>query len=551
MTSVDSPSPWWEDPVSQAVLPSQTWTRFDLPTVVLDTVLRSPRVRAVTRAAQIMNERVIQQDAAFDTRWVMESAYGLTNDPVGNSLVTGGPPRLRERNFDTSAGIRRDSRSGRTYDLSQQLGLLRSNSQFFEPQNQGNARLNLSISQPLMAGRGDFYNSRLVMQAQIDGELSWQDMRREIAQRVADVMTAFYQLHAGRCRYVQQQALIKRGDSIEQALDGRQGFDVSDLELAKIRQRTLARRAQQVQDETNVRITENRLRYLIGVTDNESGGGDEEWIPVLGDSAVPHETAPELADAMRTALEFRPEVASALADIESAALGVRVTRHELQPRLDAVFNGYLAGLNGNNAAFRSFGDQFFESGPGVSATLQYELPYRNRAARSRYREAHLRYQQAAAAMDEAVAKIRADVQDALVRLETSRKLLVGQRQTLNAALQEEQLQTMRYTALGPENSPAGVVLENLLESQQRRTDAERAVVTARANHQIAWVDLQAAMGTILVTQGVAPERVGCCGEIQLQADALLGPMAVGDPPPTEVTLESPIRDATVSMEAPD
>ena len=52
----------------------------------------------------------------------------------------------------------------------------------------------------------------------------------------------------------------------------------------------------------------------------------------------------------------------------------------------------------------------------------------------------------------------------------------------------------------------GVVLANLLDAQQRRTQAEHEWVTARTEYQISFVDLQRAMGTLLINEAITPVR---------------------------------------------
>ena len=124
----ESPIDWWHGEVTQTVLDTPRWVTFDLETVLLDTLGNSPRISSVSRRTSVVMEKIIQQDAAFDSAVLFESNLGRTNDPVGNSLITGGPPRLIEESLTTRAGIQKTGRRGTTIDLSQELGLLNSNS---------------------------------------------------------------------------------------------------------------------------------------------------------------------------------------------------------------------------------------------------------------------------------------------------------------------------------------------------------------------------------------------------------------------------------------
>ena len=60
----------------------------------------------------------------------------------------------------------------------------------------------------------------------------------------------------------------------------------------------------------------------------------------------------------------------------------------MTPKLTAVVDTYLSGLNGNYDVVESFTDQFTTGGPGMLAGVLYDMPYGRCAAKSRYREAH-------------------------------------------------------------------------------------------------------------------------------------------------------------------
>ncbi|TWT68263.1 Outer membrane efflux protein [Crateriforma conspicua] len=498
---------WWREASQNPTLHKQRFVAFDLPTVLIDTLANSPMIQTVQESASIKLEQIIQQDAAFDSRYVLDAGYDQTNDPVGNALVTGGPPRLRERSWAFNGGVRRTARTGTQIDLTQELGLLDSNSQFFEPADQGNARLSLSLTQPLMAGRGRVFNERLLVQAKLDSRIAWQQMQRDVSDRITEVISAYLLLYQRRCHLIQQDELIRRGQNIERVLRGRSDFDVSQLELTKLRQRVSSRNDERLQLDAGVQRQQATLRNLIGSDELNVAPLSLELIPDAPPSTAHRPIT--LAEAMRVGMESRPEIRMAMEDIQSAALGIQVTRNQLMPRLDAVVNGYLAGLSGDYGVARSFGEQFYESGPGIMAGLEYELPRGNRLARSRHREAMHRYRQKSARLQEVIQDVRLEIETALIRWETAEKLRQTKRITLAAAREEEEMLTRRFAIVGADGSHAGLVLESLLESQQRRTMAERMLVSAEAEYHIAWVELQRAMGILLKREGITAVRDAC------------------------------------------
>jgi outer membrane protein TolC len=493
---------WWRQRVTQSVLEQPEWVSFDLETVLLDTLENSPRIQIVSRQASVALEKIIQQDAAFDPTLLFESRVGRTNDPVGNSLITGGPPRLIEESLTTRGGVRRSGRRGTVVNLSQELGLLDSNSNFFSPANQGNARLGINLSQPLLSRGGQAYNERLLTQARIDSNVSWQEMRGGVEQNIADVVAAYWKLYEIRCHYLQQVELLSRGKRVEQIVMARRDFDAGQVELAKARQRVARRTDRKLLLEAEVRKQQTRLASLVGSEELSNALGQLEMIPL--ESPDFPQIKFELRDAVVQGIENRPEVRAAAAELESAALSIQVTRAELTPQLTAVVDTYLSGLNGNNRTTRSFTDQFTTGGPGMSAGLAYDMPYRRRAAKSRHREARHLYQQRNQELREAIQLTRAEIENALIEVETTMAQQETKRHLLVTAIDEEEILTRRWEMMAGDGSSVGTVLENLLDAQQRRTDAEREWITVQSQYLVSLVNLQRAMGTLLTRKGIQP-----------------------------------------------
>ena len=103
---------WWSERAADSVLDRPRWVRFDLPTVLLDTINSSPRIKTVSRRTSVALEQIVEQDAAFDASLLLDERVGRTNDRVGNSLATGGPPRLIEESFSSLAGVKQTGRRG-------------------------------------------------------------------------------------------------------------------------------------------------------------------------------------------------------------------------------------------------------------------------------------------------------------------------------------------------------------------------------------------------------------------------------------------------------
>ncbi len=507
---------WWRGEVSQSILSDANWVAFDLATVLMDTLEHSPLIQSVSAQTSIALERTVQQDAAFDPSLLFITGAGRTNDPVGNTLTTGGPPRLNDVTFTGNAGLQQSGRTGRVLGLTQDLGLKNSNSQFFLPSDQANSRLSLSLTQPLYAGRGQLYNERLLTQARIDGAISWQEMRLSVEDRIATVMTSYWRLYEVRCHLAQQRGLLERGRSLERIIVGRQGYDAGPIELAKVRGRVAKRVDREIELQAEVLLQQSRLSALTGSEALQSSTeGDNvmrlELIPIY--IAHPPDISIALRDAVLRGIENRPEIKAAVSELEAAALGISVTRNQLLPQIDAVVEAYLAGLRGNNGLGRSYIGQFADSGPGFVAGLQYELPAGRRYVKSKHREAQFRYRQKSEELHETMLQTRQAIESALIQVDRTSAQRKSKQQLLETALAEERILTRRWELMAADSSGAGLVLETLLDAQQRRVDAEREWVTMHTEYRISLVQLERAMGTLLIQEGIQPERTECGTDI--------------------------------------
>ncbi len=501
---IDAPQGrWWETQVSGPLLDSPQWVSFDLHTIMMDSLAHNPRIAAVTYQAGVAMEQIVRQDAVFDPQMLLSSKLGSTNDPVGNTLTTGGPSRLVEDSWNHRAGMVKTNRDGTQVDLSQQLGYLNSNSVFFQPTDQGNARLSLSVTKPLRNGAGQVYNERLVIQARIDANLTNQQMREEVQDRIAQTMTTYWQLYQTRCQLLQIRSLLERGHELQNIVVARRDFDVGDLELSKVNARMVRRRDQLIKKELELRNLQTQLVALVASESLRSESTPLEMIPVGAPMIVDMNF--DLKDAVVEALNHRMDVRSAALDMESASLELAISRNELLPQLNAIAGGYLAGLNGQSDMIRSFGDQFSLARPGVNAGLEYQMPYGRRAARARNRAAHQQFMEKTERYRETVVQTRAEVEIASRNLQTSLAALKIKSQVYEEAVRQESLVRQRWEMLGPDGRNGALVLEDLLDQQDNRSNAEQDLVAGEVAYLIAMVNLQQAMGTLLISEGISPD----------------------------------------------
>ena len=535
---------WWEKRLDQPLLQHATPTTLQLSELLIETLNSSPAIEGAKLQSSATYQQIIQQDAAFDPKLILGADIGRTNEPVGDLLTTGGPGRLNEESLNLTGGIEKVNRSGAKWDVRQQLGLLDSNSNFFDPRNQGNARLSVSMTKPLMSRGSRYYNERLLTDAFIENRAVWQQMRGDIEQRLSDAITAYWELYQLRTQFVQQRELLRRGREIENVIKNRQKFDAGRVELVKAQQRVAKRNDQVIEMEATLRTQQARLAALVGSARFETNQARVEFIP---DTAPqPSGTQLSLRDAMSQAFQYRGEIGAATEQVARAALQMRVSRVELEPQLNWIFNGYLAQLNGDREVLRSFGDQFTHE-PGFSTGLEFELPIGNRAARARSREAFLQLERRNERLREVIKVTEYEVQAAKIDLERLEKQQSSKRAVLTSAIEEEEVLTLQWEVLGGDETGSGVRLENLLDAQQRRTNAEMDLIAVQTQFMVAQVKLQRAMGTLLINEGISSTQSACSGDVEFHPDR--GPLEMLTPfqsLPDEQPAATPGKDKAAS-----
>lgn len=511
--------PWWQSDANGYLLEAPDFVQIDLASLLTSTLESSPQISAISRRTSIAYEKIVQQKAVFDPTVLLETGYGRVNDPVGNELTTGGPPRSIQDSFTASGGIRKLTPLGTTIDLSQEIGTLQSNSVFFIPEHQGNSRLSLSITQPLMATSGRVYNTRLITQASIDSDIAWQQLRLDLEDHLIETMTSFWRLFERRSQLVQQRALIERGKRIGRIVTARADYDSGPLQQIKVTRRLASDRDRMLEIEADVRQLQVQVKTLVGSPELITMHDSLELIP-LANPHLPSERL-DVRDCIIRGLEHRADILAATRQLAAAGLEVNVTKNELMPRLNAVIDAYLSGLNGSNNIGQSIVDQYSEGGPGVTAALTYNLPWGRRAAKSRYRESRYRYQQRSEELRSALLTGRREIESALIRVKASEMMRQSRAATLAASVQEEKIQTRRWEMLSGDGGPTALILEDLLETQRRRTDAEQGLVTAQVNYVLEMIRLQKAMGTFLIREGVEAVRPECTTRVEILETAPL------------------------------
>ena len=148
--------------------------------------------------------------------------------------------------------IRRQTESGSRFEASQKFGYEDSNSVFFVPVNQGTARMSLSLTQPLLNGRGPAYTTHLIVLGQIDTRVACDRVAGDLQDLLVEVHRAYWDLYLQRSLLLQKRKLFRQAVEIHDELNGRREIDVLQSQIARAKAAVATRLAAVIRQDTAV-----------------------------------------------------------------------------------------------------------------------------------------------------------------------------------------------------------------------------------------------------------------------------------------------------------
>ena len=523
LTNTDGTSPqlekagreWWGDLVRRKQRTTNSQLNISLNSLLLGALNHSAQIQLLSEDPLISETEITTADAAFDWTTFLDARWDDLSEPVGSTLTTGGPDRLRDHNANVEFGVRRRNTIGGEIEIGQRLGHQNNNSIFFVPNDQGTARLTLSYTQPLLRGAGRAYNTSLTVLAKLKTGVSRNEFERQLQDQLLDITQSYWNLYFERGKLLQQQRLLQYGIEILEELDSRKDLDALQSQIVRARAAVENRRAQLIRSRLSIKIAEARIRALV----NDPGLGD-----TLSTELIPQEElldAPfpvDLKSAVSQAFQYRPEMSAALTQIKAASVRMSMSKTETLPLLNLILESYVFGLEGDSDVGEAFTDQFFEGEPSYGVGIQYEYPIWNRAASSRLQKRRLELRRLQHQLRSTMETLKLEVEVAVHELNAAFESLPAKRRAMEAAAEEVDYLKDRWQLLPVDNGSASLLLEDLLDAQDRLTEAEQSMLQSSLEYSLSQVTYKRAIGTLLNQNGVA---IGRSCECNLPAQNVL------------------------------
>lgn len=494
--------PWWDNAVRSTAGFADRSVSVDVASLVQDALQHSPQVLALQAEPEIQHRVVVQESARFDWVHFLEATYDDLNDPVGNTLTTGGSDRFKVKKFSAEAGLRRRNLQGGELTVSEGIGLENQNSDFFLPRQQGTSRLELNYRQPLLNGSGRIYNESEIVLARIAANASEDDVVEALQDHLIQVTEAFWGLYLARAEFFQRRRLLDSAQKVLTTLEGRDQVDTIPRQV--LRARAAVARAQSRIQRTYARVRDNESQLRLLVNSPEMlHGGPAELTPVETPTLVTDRSP--LGDTLHSALLNRPDISEAIRRMRAAGVRLGVSRNELLPNLDLIVTSYVTDLEGRYDVPRALADQLNDNRPGFTFGFEYEIPLGNRAARARLEQRQWELKRAISVFRATVEKSLTDVEIADREVATSWSEIQSRFQAMVAAQNEASYLQDRFEVLPMAEDSATLLLEDLLDAYERLADEESSFAKAQVDHAIALVRKKKELGILLRSRHQAPE----------------------------------------------
>ena len=440
----------------------------------------------------------VGQVGSFDPAVSFSFSWDRVSTPL-NTTVVSGTPTSTSYATSFSGSYAQLFPTGLSYFVSLS-GLRQSTTEnrLFNPEV--STRLSAGFNQPLLNGRGRLSNLRFVTVARNNRRIVEDVFRQQVITTLVAVENAYWDLVSFQESVkVAQRSLDVAGKLLDNNRRQAEIGTLAPLDVVAADSEVAARQRDLIVAQTNAQLQETRLKNML--TRKPEPLLDAANITPVTPMPVPRdEDIPAVQDALKLALENRPDLRQAVGNLENQSLALNFTKQNLLPEA-AVF-GLLAGagLDGNNllgagGAIDSLGQAFSYDFPEYAGGLSVSLSLRNRAAQADNLRAQLETAQQQLSLQRSQNQVALEIRQAIIGL------LQGKAQMQAAA----EASRLANETLDAEQKKLDAGVSTSYQTILRERDyvtAQQTELQTSGSYAKALVEMDRAMGATLVRNGI-------------------------------------------------
>jgi outer membrane protein TolC len=365
-----------------------------------------------------------------------------------------------------------------------------------------------TVGQHLLRDRGRVATMRQILIGQNNEKISETQFEIQVSNLIAQAQRTYWDLvFAGEDLKVKQRSLELAQRTLDENKMKVEIGTLAPIDVVQTQSEVASRREQFVVSTYNVTATEDQIKKLTS-----SDKDPAMFLVKLQASELPRRPEgaeiPSLEEAIKIALENRPEIRQASLDLANRGIEVDYTENQKLPFLDLTATYNQNGTGGTQTVRgqvlgssqilniipggigNAFNQLFGYNYTGYSVGFSLTIPISNRAAEADYERALTEQRLSQSRMDVVAQQIALEVRNALTQVEMNRARIETARTTRELTAQQLQAEQTKFS-LGTST------LRFVLEEQRNVAQAETNELQATVNFTKSLVDLDRAMGMTL------------------------------------------------------
>jgi len=437
------------------------------------------------------------------------------NTNLSTNQVNGTVPNVSQLRTNYGVSFSQALATGTSLTVDATMNRVESTSNFnlFNPSYAGN--ISYSAGQHLLRDRGRLPNTRQILIGQNNEKMSEIGFEIQLTNLLVQAQKSYWDLvFAGQDLGVKQRSLELAQRTLEENKMKVEIGTLARIDVVQTEADVASRREQLVVSTFNVTSAEDQIKKLTS-----SDKDPAMFLIKLRAQDAPKRPdvvqVPTLEEAIKVALENRPEIRQSLLDTQNKDIDVQYMRNQRLPIFD-VTGSYNQNGTGGTRIERStlagsasrvipggIGDAFTQlfgyNFTGYSFGFSFVLPLSNKAADADYERALNEQRLSKSKMDVTAQQIALEVRNAVTQVEMNRARIETAKTTRELAQEKMEAEQAKFN-LGTST------LRFVLEEQRNVAQAESNELQAVVNFTKSLVDLDKSMGLTLSKNNIELEK---------------------------------------------
>ena len=466
----------------------------------------------------------------FEPTLRLQATVGRNTTPATTVLAGAANPTTLSGAY--TVGFSQSLSTGSIVEIDATMNRSSSNSGFSTLNPSWSGSLKYSFTQHLARDFGKFVNTHQIRVAKNNEKISEAQFERQLIDLVAQAQRSYWDLvFSAEDIKVKQRSVDLAQKTLSDNQVQVQIGTLAPIDLVQAESEVANRRVQYVTSTYTEIQTQDQVKKLV-TSQGDPGTIMAKLMPVQGVRKPDPSDVLAVDEAIKVALENRPEMKQFQLDLENKNIDYQFTKNQLLPTIDFIASYTQTGVAGTpicsptlppnikctqpppNAFFRStdpvnadligglgtsFGQLFSYNYSGYSAGISVQIPLRNRAAQADNARAATEKRIAENRLTAQAQQIALEVRNALTQVEMNKA-------KIDAATTARELAERRLEAEQKKFDLGASTIRFVLEEQRNLAQAQTDELQSLVNYTKSLVDFDRSVGMTLKKNNIEVEK---------------------------------------------